>query len=243
MNNRQTAGLLLLGALALSTAAPPSENRPPKPPDPAKPAPEPKKPFRPWGQDEEPVGSPVEGGKVSPDGKVEITCDLPRDQKKKNTGGSDGPKGPGSGSGLCVFTSIEYAARYQNERRLFDFQKQMTHEPGGGYPSKVDKMIAKYAPGVRYVQHTGKDFELLKTAFKSGRMPAVTYSGRDVHYRGSIAHMVSAAHADDDWVCITDNNYPGDSQFVWMSPADFKSRWDGWSVFLLSPPPPPPPKN
>jgi hypothetical protein len=239
MNNRQTAGLLLLGALALSTAAPPPEKQP-VPAPPAKPAPGPQKPFRPWGDDTGPVGSISEGGPLSPDGATEIALDLPESEKKRNTGGRDG-------AGLCVFTSIEYAARYQGERRLFDFQQKMRSEPGGGYPSKVDKMIAKYAPGVKYVQDTTGDYELIKAAVKSGRMPSVTYDGYDgVHYRGKIAHMVSLAHADDQWVCITDNNFPKSSQFLWMSVPEFMKRFpsrDGWSVFLLNPPPPPPPKN
>src|SRR5262249_53941041 len=83
---------------------------------------------------------PVVGGKVSPDGAAEITCDLPAAEKKRNASGRDG-------SGLCVFTSIEWAARWQNERRLFDFQKQMRAEPGGGWPQKVDRMIAQIPPG------------------------------------------------------------------------------------------------
>jgi hypothetical protein len=198
--------------------------------------PEPPRPLRPWGDSLAPVGAPVVGTKVAPDGKTQVACDLPAEEKKKNVGGRDG-------AGLCVFTSIEYSARWQNERRLKNFQAQMRQEPGGGYPSKVDKMIDKYGKGTRYIQSTSKDWELVKAAIKSGRMPAVTYNGHDPHYRGTIAHMVSLAHADDTWVAVTDNNYPGDNQHVWLSPADFKERWDGWAVYLIAPPPPPPPRN
>lgn len=226
-------GLGLLGRPRQDPVVAPHAPPAPVVPAPPKPPPSP----RPWdSQPLAPVGAPVVGTKTSPDGSVEVACDLPESEKKRNVGGRDG-------AGLCVFTSIEYAARWQNETKLKDFQKFMRQEPGGGWPEKVDRMIEKYAKGVRYIQSTSKDWELLKAAVRSGRMPCVTYDGHDPHYSGSIAHMVSLAHADDKWVAVTDNNYPGDSQHVWMTPEDFKRRWDGWAVYLLSPPPPPPPRN
>src|SRR5229473_2691811 len=135
------------------------------------------------------AGSSQIGGKTSPDGKEIIICDLPGSEHLKNTGGV-GPRGPGTGAGLCVFTSIELAGRYQNEISLVGFQKKMTHEPGGGYPDKVDQMLAKYAPNVIYVQYAGKDVTLLKLALKTGRMVCVTY-GYSPRYGGPIAHMVN----------------------------------------------------
>lgn len=186
-----------------------------------------------------PPGAPVEGDLTGPDG-TEISCPLPANQKKANVGGRDG-------LGLCVFTSIEYAARWQNERRLFDFQEKMRKELGGGWPEKVDTMMAKYAPGVPYLQDTTADLGLLREAIASGRMPCVTYAGMDVHYRSSIAHMVNLVHLDDKWACVSDNNFPGDGQHVWMSVAEFEKRWKarggGWCVILLREGPPPPPKN
>lgn len=186
-------------------------------------------------------GKPTIGGKTGPDGKTEITCDLPESEKKKNVGGRDG-------AGLCVFTSIEYAARWQCERTLFNLQSQMRKEPGGGYPDKVDKMLAKYAPGARYGQHTGGDESVLDAVLASGRIACVTYNGFDPHYgQQSIAHMVALVHLDKEWACISDNNFPGDTQFTWMSRGEFLKRWKGggggWVVFLLRPPPPPCPKN
>src|SRR5262249_42317611 len=76
----------------------------------------------------------------------------------------------------CVFTSVMHAARYQNERRLVDFQKLMRKELGGGWPAKLDKMVAKYAPGTPYVQYEGGDLAVLRAALATGRMPSVTYS-------------------------------------------------------------------
>lgn len=167
-------------------------------------------------------------------------CDLPTSEKKKNTGGSDG-------SGLCVFTSIEYDARFQNERALFDLQKYMKTKPGGGYPQKVDSVMKAFAPGVQYAQHTGSDEAVLSAVLATGRGCGVTYAGRDPHYSGSIAHMVWLVHYDrkTGWAAISDNNFP--SEIMWMSCDEFLTRWKGngggWAFFLLRSPPPPVPHN
>jgi hypothetical protein len=188
------------------------------------------------------------GGKTSPDGKEEILCDLPGSEHLKNTGGM-GRGGPGTGAGLCVFTSIEHAGRYQNEPGLIGLQKKMTNEPGGGYPDKVDAMLAKYAPKVVYVQYTGKDVSLLKLAMKTSRMVSVTY-GYSPRYGGPIAHMVNLVHLTDKWAAVLDNNFPGENAYEWMPPDEFYRRWtagsqdrSGWCVILLNPPPPPFPHN
>jgi uncharacterized protein (TIGR03000 family) len=152
----------------------------------------------------------------------------------------------------CVFTSIMHSARFQNERRLWNFQTDMRKEPGGGYPSKVDAMIARYGAGTPYVQHEGADLEFLYAAVHTGRMPAVTYDGFDMHYRGPISHMVNlvylgAPDANPRMAAILDNNFVGPNQLVWMTAAEFKQRWvgrgGGWAVVLLAPPPPPVPHN
>jgi hypothetical protein len=224
------ATLLIWGAQSLHKDEPPPQ---PEPTPNISPLKQPRRPFR------EAAFQPQEGGKVSPDGKEEITCDLPQSEKKRNIGGRDG-------AGLCVFTSIEYAARWQNERGLINFQKQMSQERGGGYPQKVDKMIKKYAPGTQYIQKEDGDMEFLRAALKTGRMPCVTYNGHDCHYRGGISHMVTLVHLSDTWACIGDNNFTGDSQYVWMSPSEFKRRWGGdgaWCVVLLHPSPSPVPHN
>lgn len=182
-----------------------------------------------------------EGGPVGPAGQ-EVACDLIPELRKKNVGGRDG-------AGLCVFTSIMHAARYQQEPRLWNFQEQMRKELGGGWPEKVDAMIAKYGPGAQYAQHTGGDLAFLRAAIRSGRMPSVTYSGKDMHYgpRTRVAHMVNLVYLDDKAAAVLDNNFVGESQIVWMSVDDFASRWrdmgGGWAVVLLAPPPPPVPVN
>ena len=174
------------------------------------------------------------GGRTSPDGVEALVCDLPALEHLKNTGGSDG-------AGLCVFTSVEHCARWQNEESLRGFQQKMRKEPGGGYPEKLDRMMARYCPNTAYLQYTGADSSLLKLALHTGRMPAVTY-GFSPRYGNRIAHMVNLVHFSDRWACILDNNFPGEDKYEWMKPAEFERRWTlgngGWAVFLLNPPPP-----
>jgi hypothetical protein len=177
-------------------------------------------------------------GPVSPDGKAAI-CDIPATQHIRNVVGSDG-------AGLCVFTSAELMARWQNQPSLFGLQAWMRKRPGGGYPTKLDQVLAKYTteknvPLPQYIQHTGGDDAVLDLALRTGRMPCVTYAGRDDFYRSKIAHMVNLVHLDQTTAAIVDNNRPG--QWVWMTRAEFLSRWrdmqGGWAVILLDPPPPP----
>ena len=106
-------------------------------------------------------------------------------------------------------------------------------------------MIAKYGKGTAYVQHTGGDESFLELALKTGRMPGVTYAGRDNRYSGPIAHMVNLVYLDADQAAILDNNYP--EKLLWMSRKEFLTRWrdqgGGWAVVLLTPPASPPPYN
>lgn len=186
-----------------------------------------------------PIAAITVGGPTGPGG-IEVQCDFPVDQRTKNVGGTDG-------AGLCVFSSIGHAARWQNESRLKNFQEVMRKEKGGGYPSKTDAMIKKYGKGTEYVQYEGSDPTILDLAIKSGRMPSVTYDGRDPHYKGRIAHMVNLVFMDDKLACILDNNYVAENELVWLSRKEFLDRWTGgktgWCVILLSPPPPSPPHN
>lgn len=190
------------------------------------------------------VGAKV-GGPVAPDNETEIICDLPAQEHLKNKGGSDG-------AGLCVFTSIDHAARWQAVEQLIGFRDWMTKHKGGGWPEKVDDMVGRICkergvPVPDYIQVEGRDLGILKLACKTGRMPSVTYERSPTgRYGGKkIAHMVSLPHADDRWFCILDNNYPGTDKYEWMTPEEFGKvcYGSGWSVILLDPPPPPPPRN
>ena len=190
-------------------------------------------------------GAVTIGGPIGPDGKTQVTCDLPVDQRTKNTAGKGGR------GGLCVFTSIMHDARYQNVRDLFNFQSQVRNDVSGGYPGNVDQEIKRYAPNVQYIQYEGNDPSILALALKTGRMPGVTWDGyHDPHYHGQkIAHMVSMVAYDQatGLVCLLDNNFIGGNELVWMTTQDFLQGWtggqSGWTVILLGPPPPPPPHN
>lgn len=189
----------------------------------------------------------VKGGLTSPDGAEQINCDLPRKFHLQNRGGSDG-------AGLCVFCSIQHTSIWQHQWLTQDIFKYMWTRPGGGWPQKVDKIIAQMAkekgvPVPAYVQIEDKDLEVLKLACQTGRMPCITYNYSPTgNYRGGlIEHMVSLVHASDKWFAVLDNNFPDDIE--WMDPQTFASvytrmnRRNGWSIIFLDPGPPPPPKN
>jgi hypothetical protein len=193
-------------------------------------------------------GPSTVAGRVSPDKAEPVMLDLPGSEQMHNTGGK-GPRGPGTGAGLCVFTSIEHSGRWSNETSLRGLQKYMTEREGGGWPEKVDQVLAAYAPGVQYLQYTGPDPAVLKLALRTGRMPCVTY-GYSPRYAGPIAHMVNLIHYSDRWCAVLDNNFPGEDQYEWMSPTEFQARWKsgqgsqgGWAIVPLHAPPPPIPVN
>lgn len=192
------------------------------------------------------IGAKV-GGVVAPDGKTEIQVDLPGIQHLLNKGGSDG-------AGLCVFTSISHSARWQHVAVLEDFRDWMTHYPGGGWPQKVDQKIRqicaeRHVPVPAYIQVEDRDVSILKKALASGRMAAVTYSRSPTgRYGGSrIAHMVSMVHADENFVAILDNNFPGTDAYEWVSWHEFSTIINPggqyWAVILLDSGPPPVPMN
>lgn len=219
---------LLLGGVLFAASQPRAiEARRPQPrplPSPALPA-------------ENHVGGPDYDGR-------HIRVDLPDSEHLKNKVGTDR-------AGLCVFTSIDMAARYQNEHDLIGLRDFMTQYPGGGWPAKVDKFIKQKAPNVEYVQNTTGDETMLDLALaKTGRIVCITYgySPRYVDSRnrsGEIDHMVNLVHLDEKWGVILDNNFP--ENYEWMPRAELLRRWrmrgGGWLVVLLAPPPPPNPVN
>jgi hypothetical protein len=184
------------------------------------------------------------GGDVAPDG-VPVQVDLPPDLRMHNTGGRDG-------AGLCVFTSINHAAIWQDIEALMDFQKWMKSKPGGGYPEKVAAMITRKCkelavPEPRYIQVEGDDLEPIRVALKTGRMPCITYSfSPSGRYGGQrIAHMVNCVHDLNGYFGILDNNYP--ENIEWLNESEFKRTYSGagggWTIIFLDPGPPPPPRN
>lgn len=190
-----------------------------------------------------------------------IVFDLPADQHMQNVGGSDG-------AGLCVYTSITLAAKWQNTKELFSFRKFAEGRPGGAYPEKIDADLKVYAkrynvaiPG--YVQHTGGDEAFLDLCAQTRRMPGITYAGADDFYDGPILHMVNLAHLDGFRAAIQDNNRAG--KWTYDTRKRILQRWKGldddgkdllvpvreglrtlwipagggWAFVWLTPPPPP----
>lgn len=183
------------------------------------------------------------GGPVAPGG-AEVQIDLPQQFHLRNRGGSDG-------AGLCVFASLKHAAVWQDVDALTNIFEWMFRHPGGGYPDKVDRVIAqickeKNVPVPPYLQVQGKDLEILKKALASGRMPCVTYSYSPTHrYGGRIAHMVNILHGEGDLWCVLDNNFP--KTYEWMDTREFSHSYlaggSGWAVIFLDNGPPPIPEN
>jgi hypothetical protein len=179
-------------------------------------------------------GAPQLGNSVSPDGKQAVQVDVPLKLRLKNTVGTDG-------TGLCVFTSIQMAAWWSADRCFDGFRDKMRAERGGGWPEKVDRMVAKYVKGGLYLQYEGPSMEVAALALKTGRLPCATYNGHDPH-NGAISHMLNPVCLTDKWACVLDNNHIGPNDLVWMSPAELQQRMGGksvWIVVLLRAPPPP----
>lgn len=188
------------------------------------------------------------GSWVSPDGKEAMQLPLPGFLHQQNTGGSDG-------SGLCVYASCRHAGRWASDPLFEEIFDWMRSYPGGSYPDKLTQTLNQCAKEKgfsvpTYIQVQDTDLDIIKMATKNGIMPGVTYgfspSGR---YSGrQISHMVSIVHATDNWFCVLDNNYIGESAFEWLTPAEFKRAYtarggNGWSVFLLTNPPSPAPRS
>lgn len=184
-------------------------------------------------------------GELSPDGHPAIV-DLPQELRKKNIASA--------GLGCCVFRSIDHAAHWQNMPQLNGFPEWMVQNriPGGGYPTKVDRLIPQICedrgqPVPNYIQVENNDLDILKLACKTRRMVCITYSySPSGRYSGQrIAHMVNLVHADDRWFAVLDNNYI--EQLEWMTPEEFLPVYHGgrtgWAIIFLDYPPPPIPTN
>lgn len=169
---------------------------------------------------------------------TEVTIDLPRDQHVRNFGA------PKDGQGLCVFASMDMAARWHNLKPLIDIIHKIPD--GGGWPEKVDKVIRKHAPDAQYVQYEGTDPAILDQAMAEGAPACVTYGTGERYGGQTIYHMVLLCHLDSATACIIDNNFPG--TYEWMTRKEFLERWthaggSGWSFVFLEPPPPPVPHS
>lgn len=182
---------------------------------------------------------------------VSITCDLDDEQQMKNIGSRL------DGAGMCVFTSIEHAARYQNLEQMRGWRDWCAQNyRGGGYPTKVDQLLkawwaAKKIDPIPYLQYEGTAPEdLLNLCNKTNRMVCITYGYSPRYGRAGIAHMVNGVLYDKYGV-VLDNNFPGQKNYEWMLPNEFVKRMraepsgrpgPAWIFIWTTPGAPPPPK-
>jgi hypothetical protein len=178
---------------------------------------------------------------------VSINCDLPDSQQMKNIGSKV------DGAGMCVFTSIEMAARYQGLEQMRGWRDWCAQYPGGGYPQKVDDLLAKWfkTKGIKpipYLQFEGKDPEQLMARIdKTNRMACVTYGFSPRYGRGLIYHMTDCVLYRSNYGVVLDNNFIGDKNYEWMSQQELIRRMklaggSAWVFVWLTPGSPPPPK-
>lgn len=176
-----------------------------------------------------------------PDGsKVQIDYPLERDMRNIRS--------RVDGQGMCVTTSAEMASDWSGLVDLKGFRDWCAREPGGCGPKKFDDQLKRFckAKGIQipnYLFYLGKSPDFLEMVLKTGRMPAISYAGRDgVQYSGSIAHMNNLIHFKDGLAGVYDNNYDPKKR-IWLPEDKFLDRWidggNGWAVVWLDAPPPP----
>jgi hypothetical protein len=187
------------------------------------------------------VDGPVHNG-------VEVMIDLPTSEHVRNFA-----MPLGTDKGLCVFASMTMAARWHHIRELMDLMywdkdgKPHSRIPeGGGWPEKVDEVLRKFAPNLKYVQQEGTDPAILDKFLAEGAPVCVTYGYGERYQMQTIYHMVLLVHFDAQWAVILDNNFPG--TFEWMPREEFLRRamhpgGKFWAYGFLAAPPPPVPHN
>ncbi len=170
---------------------------------------------------------------------------LPASLHMRNTGGSDGKKGPGSGSGLCVCTSCEMVSRSLNVRDLYGLQQWRTFSPGGDSSYSLPKQLegfakAKGRPVPDYFQVVANDVSLLRKILASGRPVGITYN---YSLTGNYGGGRVKGPDGKGWWAFIDNNYPGEWEWLSESQAVAVASGGGkmWFVCFVAPSPPPPP--
>ncbi len=218
----------------------------PRPIPPAPPCP----PLGPWPSGSAPVGAdPGSIGPVAPDG-TEPQVDYPEWEWMRNIGSRR------DGAGMCVFTSWEMSCRNAGLEAFRGFRNWCAERyPGGGYPSKLAKLVKAYCqakdiptsvfdPDKDIIQYEGGSLALAEASLKNGGLPSVTLYHSPRYGRGTIYHMVNLAHLDAKIGAILDNNF---KPLEWASRdqtiGKMKMRGTIWIAVLAKPGPPPLPKN
>jgi hypothetical protein len=188
---------------------------------------------------------------VTHDGES-ITADLPESEHIKNIGSRI------DRAGMCVFSAIEMAALYQGLEQMRGFRDWCADNyPGGGYPSKVEKLLEAWfkknnIPPVPYMQYEGNNpEEILTIVNKTERMACVTYGYSPRYGRSFIAHMVNNVMYGKKYGVVLDNNFVGDGAYEWMEKDELIRRirlqrggrqGAAWIFVWITPGAPPPPK-
>lgn len=141
------------------------------------------------------------------------------------------------GAGLCVTSSMATAGAWQGIRDLrlgrgSDLFRYVDDRPGGSYPEKFSRDVAKVYPGEGLGQYVGKDTSVLARLSAKGYAVGCTMSRGD-NYPGPIHHMVTNVLFDPkrDVACYIDSNWPG--VYVFTSAKEFGRRlFDGGEIWL-----------
>lgn len=183
------------------------------------------------------LGQRPDGGGSTVAGPVcdgqELTVDLAPAEQIKNIGSKI------DGMGMCVFSAIEMGALAQGLEAMRGWRDWCAARyPGGGFPGKVDKLLAawwqhKGITPIPYYQYQGNDpGPVLALIDKTGRMPCLTY-GYSPRYGQLIAHMVCAPGYRGQRACVLDNNFVAkrradgtwdEAIYEWMAPAELCRR-------------------
>jgi len=176
-----------------------------------------------------------------PDGSA-LQIDFPIERDMRNI------RSRVDGQGMCVTTSAEMAADWAGLTDLKGFRDWCSREPGGCGPKKFDDQLRRFCKqkGIavpNYLFYLGKSPEFLELVLRTGRMPAISYAGRDgVQYSSTIAHMTDLTHYARGLAGVYDNNYDPRKR-IWLPEEKFLDRWidggNGWAIVWLDPPPPP----
>lgn len=195
------------------------------------------------------VDGPVHDGQ-------EVTVDLAPQEQFKNIGSRL------DGAGMCVFSSIEMAAKSQGLDEMRGWRDWCAQNyTGGGWPQRVDELLAAWgkAKGIAippYYQYEGKDpAQVMALIDKTGRMACITY-GWSPRYGQRIAHMVCAPRYRGKYAVVLDNNFvskkSGDGWdekvLEWMAPDELVRRMkigsgSAWVFCWLTPAAPPAARN
>lgn len=238
------------------------------PPQPHLPAPLPFAPIvpepcpdpGPWPRPVRPVGPRADSDESHVHRGTEAQVDYPNAQWMKNIGSRI------DGAGMCVFTSAEHSFRWAGLEEFRGFRDWCAqHYPGGGYPTKLEKLVKAFckAKGIRIdasgdqwaivrangervelLQYEGGSMALAERALANNLLVCTTLYRSPRYGGGTIYHMTNLAHWGPAQLgAILDNNF---RPYEWDSTSGMEPRLKMggrvWLAVVRHQGPPPPPK-